>query len=297
MKIIILVISLLLVGINPQSERLQPQDAERTKELARAVELSAQVVKLYNDRRYKEALPLAQQVVEIRQQFLSPNDGLLGAALSNLGFLYVATKKDDEADKAFQRTLSVYESRSEKNDLVLSSILSALAYVRVRKHDYERAEPLLLRSLEIQEKQLGPTNPRTVEAMKDYACLSLTMSNQGVFDRSEPDALRRRAGCWLFEFEKNCTEDDTLKSEGIINGKAVRLTAPRYPPAARQKRLSGRVFTAILIDEAGNVINARPVCGNQMAVEAALLSKFSPTLVNQKPIRVTGVLIYNFIAQ
>jgi TonB family protein len=305
MKVMMVLISLVLAGINLQPERLQPQDEERTKELARALELSAQTVRLYSEKRYSEALPLALQVVEIRQRLLPPDDALLGAALSNLGFLYVATKKDGEAEKTFQRALLVYESHSEKSDSVVSSILRGLAYIYVRKHDYERADPLFLRSLEIQEKQLGPTNSKTVETMKDYACINL-WAHTGKSERnqaSDPSKeLKGRAMCWLAGFEDNCTKDDKVKPDDILNGKAIKLTAPSYPPEARQKRLTGRVFAAVLIDEAGNVINARAVCGgypelNQVGVEAARSSKFSPTLVNQKAVRVTGVIVYNFIAQ
>lgn len=285
----------------------QSQNPEPANELTKASELSAQVVKLYSEGKYGEALPLAQQVVEIRQRLLPPDDALLGAALSNLGFLYVATKKDGEAEKAFQRALSVYESHSEKNDLVISSILNGLAYIRIRKHDYVRAEPLLLRSLTIQEKELGPTNPRTVEAMKDYACINIRVRESGGgFLRKEPDetkrALKDRAICWLSGFKDNCKEDTKVKPEDVVNGKAIRLVQPPYPIEARQKRLSGRVFVAVLIDEAGRVIGARAVCGghselNAVGVEAARLSRFSPTRFNNSAVQVTGLIVYNFIVQ
>lgn len=300
MKVMMLLISLLLAGMNLQSEPLQPQGVERTKELARAVELGAQVLKLYNEGRYKEALPLAQQVIEIRQRLLPPNDPLLGAALSNLGFLLVAAKKDGEAEKAFKGALSVYESHPEKN-LAIASVLQALAYIRVRKHDYESGESLLLRFVQIQEKELGPTNAKTVEAMKDYACLRFVSANKGIPRHREPDALERRATCWLVGFESDCSKEDVTSGD-VMNGKAIRLVQPSYPVGVRQKRLTGRIFVAVLIDERGNVINARAMCGgypelNAAGVEAARLSKFSPTRVNDKAIQVTGWIVYNFLAQ
>ena len=307
MKIIILVISLLLAGINLQSERLEPQDAERTKELARAVELSAQVVKLYNDRRYKEALPLAQQVVEIRQRLLSPHDLLLGDALFNLGELYLAEKRTTKADELFQSSLSIYESRPGSNTVVIAKNLERLAQILVLKGDYEGAIRLYLRSVSIREKEQGESNPNTVTAMKNYACTYLLARlNKGDVLAKDPEpaemALKARAVCWLSEFVDSCAEEAQAKHEDLLNGKAVKLAFPPYPAAARGKGLSARVIVAVLIDESGNVIKARSVCGghsdfNAVGVVAALSSKFSPTLLNQKPIRVTGVLIYNFVGQ
>ena len=279
----------------------QGQDSEQANELTQASDLSAEVVKLFGEKRYNEALPLAKQVVEIRDRLLSPSDPLLGSALSNVGFLYVATKKDNEAEKVFQRALTVYESHPEKNELAIGRILNALAYIRVRRHDYDRAEPLLVRALQIQEKQLGPINPKIVEAMKDYACFNLLRANTGIMFGREPDPLKRRAMCWLYGFESDCTKEE-VKPEDVLTGKAVKLAQPFYPVEARQKRLAGRVFVAILIDESGNVLKARAVCGgypelNAAGVEAARLSKFAPTQVNGAPVQASGIIIYNFVAR
>ena len=307
MEVMILFISLLLVGVNLQSDQIQPQDAERKKDLAIAVELSAQVVKLYNERRYKEALPLAQQVVEIRQRFLSPDDLLFGDALFNLGELYLAEKKGSEADKLFQRCLAIYDSHSDSNTVVIARILERLAHIRVLKRDYFGAEPLYLRSVSIREKEQGKSSPSTINAMKNYACTDLLAhGNKAGVPANDSDstkmALKRRAICWLGEFVDNCAEETLVIPEDALDSKAIKLAPPPYPPTARKNHLSGVVFVAVLIDELGNVIKARSVCGgysdlNTVAVDAARLSKFSTTLVNQKPVKITGIVIYNFIAQ
>jgi TonB family protein len=221
--------------------------------------------------------------------------------------LYLAIKKDNEAEKTLLSALSVYELHPEQNPLILSDILDGLAYVRVRKHDFDRAETLLLRSIAIQEKQLGPTNPKTIEAMKDYACINLQgrMGKDKLFgdDKDESTSvLKARAMCWLGGLKDNCIDVGNVKTEGVINGKAVRLVQPSYPVEARNKHLSGRAFVAILIDEEGKVTNAKSVCGgyvelNAASVYAARLSKFTPTKVSGKPAQVTGLIVYNFIAQ
>src|SRR5438067_607097 len=73
--------------------KAQSQNLDHNKDLTEANEITSQLVKLSKEGRYKEALPLAQKVVEIRQQLLSPDDTSLGSAFANLGELYFANKK------------------------------------------------------------------------------------------------------------------------------------------------------------------------------------------------------------
>ncbi|HXF42369.1 MAG TPA: energy transducer TonB [Pyrinomonadaceae bacterium] len=88
-------------------------------------------------------------------------------------------------------------------------------------------------------------------------------------------------------------------SGGVLNGKARSLPTPVYPAAARAVRASGAVTVQVTIDEDGNVISAVAVSGNpllrQAAVDAARRAKFSPTLLSGQPVKVTGVITYNFI--
>ena len=90
-------------------------------------------------------------------------------------------------------------------------------------------------------------------------------------------------------------------SGGVLNGKAINMPRPDYPPEARAARASGTVVVQVTIDEYGNVISARAVSGHQMlhnaAVNAARQARFSPTFLMGEAVKVTGVLTYNFVAQ
>lgn len=90
-------------------------------------------------------------------------------------------------------------------------------------------------------------------------------------------------------------------SGGVLNGKAVNLVLPPYPPAARAVRAAGTVNVQVTIDEEGNVISASAVSGHpllkQAAESAARSSKFSPTVLLDQKVKITGVIIYNFTAQ
>ncbi|CAN5365221.1 hypothetical protein BH10ACI1_BH10ACI1_11850 [soil metagenome] len=89
-------------------------------------------------------------------------------------------------------------------------------------------------------------------------------------------------------------------SGGVVNGKARNLVTPQYPSAARAVRASGQVSVQVTIDESGNVISASATSGHTLlrsaAESAARASKFNPTLLSGQPVKVTGVIIYNFVA-
>jgi protein TonB len=75
---------------------------------------------------------------------------------------------------------------------------------------------------------------------------------------------------------------------------------PVYPAIAQSAKVTGRVDVQITIDEEGNVISAAAVSGHPLlraaAVNAAKEAKFSPTRLSGQPVKVTGVLVYNFAA-
>lgn len=88
-------------------------------------------------------------------------------------------------------------------------------------------------------------------------------------------------------------------SGGVLNGKATSLPKPPYPPAARAVRASGAVSVQVLIDESGNVVSASAVSGHPLlraaAVQAARGARFSPTMLSGQPVKVSGVITYNFV--
>jgi len=85
----------------------------------------------------------------------------------------------------------------------------------------------------------------------------------------------------------------------VLNGRAVKLVKPDYRVIARKGHASGTVLVKVSIDEEGKVIAANVISGHPLlwavCVEAAKNSLFSPTLFGDKPVRVTGVIQYNFV--
>ncbi len=89
-------------------------------------------------------------------------------------------------------------------------------------------------------------------------------------------------------------------SGGVMNGQAISLPRPDYPPIARSAHASGTVVVQVIIDEAGEVSVAHAVSGHPLlqaaSVAAARQAKFSPTKLCGEPVKVTGVITYNFVA-
>ncbi|HYJ45610.1 MAG TPA: TonB family protein [Pyrinomonadaceae bacterium] len=85
---------------------------------------------------------------------------------------------------------------------------------------------------------------------------------------------------------------------GILNGKAISLPQPTYPPIAKAAHATGTVTVQVTIDETGKVESARVVGGHPLlqsaALQAALEARFPPTRLSGQPVKVTGVLTYNF---
>lgn len=87
-------------------------------------------------------------------------------------------------------------------------------------------------------------------------------------------------------------------SGGVLNGKAISLPNPEYPAEAKSAGVEGVVVIKVTVDEQGSVTEAYAVSGpkmlQQVSVNAALQAKFSPTLLSGEPVKVTGVLVFNF---
>lgn len=91
----------------------------------------------------------------------------------------------------------------------------------------------------------------------------------------------------------------TVNVSRVLNSQAIHLPKPNYPPLAKQIRLRGTVTVQVLIDESGNVVSAKAVSGHPLliaeAVDAAKRARFSPTLLSDQPVKVSGVITYNFV--
>lgn len=96
---------------------------------------------------------------------------------------------------------------------------------------------------------------------------------------------------------KSATTVKTI-SGGVLNGKAISLPKPAYPPIAKAAKASGTVVVRVTIDESGNVTEAQAVSGHPLlqaaAIAAARNAKFSPMKLSGQPVKVSGIINYSF---
>lgn len=123
-------------------------------------------------------------------------------------------------------------------------------------------------------------------------------SNRGRAFSAKGDEARARAD---FAIEEQLFPHQSSAPLNVLNGRALKLVTPGYPDSARRAHASGTVVVNVLIDEKGKVIAAKASSGHPLlldvSVQAAKDSLFSPTLLADKPVKVHGVIQYNFVAR
>lgn len=87
-------------------------------------------------------------------------------------------------------------------------------------------------------------------------------------------------------------------SGGVLNGKALDLPMPIYPEVARRLHITGLVQVDVVVDENGKVISAKVLSGpgtlREVALQAALRARFSPTKLSGQSVKISGQINYNF---
>ncbi len=88
-------------------------------------------------------------------------------------------------------------------------------------------------------------------------------------------------------------------SRGVLNGRAVSMPAPEYSELAKRLRVTGLVAVEVVIDVTGRVISAKASSGpsalRDAAERAAMRARFAPTLLSGQPVKVAGIINYNFV--
>jgi protein TonB len=90
-------------------------------------------------------------------------------------------------------------------------------------------------------------------------------------------------------------------SGGVLQGSALKRVQPQYPPIAKAARASGAVQVQVTISEEGRVIDAQVISGHPLLRDAALQAArqwaFKPTELSGVPVKVQGILTFNFTLQ
>lgn len=243
----------------------------------------------------KEAGNAFEKAFEIyeRNQPLNAADEKMFAEMLEAVAIYEANNGDIAgAEKKFSRAVALREKLNGKESVETAGSLLKLAQIYQISGDYEKAAPLLLRALDIKTKKTDKLDELAKEIYSNAYCALSKLNRE-----DEQRQLSERFYPPKSD-SASASLDKTVKG-GILNGRALVLEKPAYPAEARRKRASGAVTVQVTISENGNVIFACAVSGarelQRASENAAYRSKFAPTTLSGQPVKVSGIITYNFV--
>jgi len=304
--------------------------SEQKAALTEALTLNRRVLDLNAARRFDEAVPLAEQVIKLRRVALGESDAQVAEAISNLAALYVGKQDYDRAETEYRRALTIYENLGGLQPH-MGYVLDSLALLRWSRSDYNKAEAYAKSAIDLKEKLHGAWSAELIESLnvliKIYDSAGKSSQRNAVLVRliavleTTKDTLNDRQSLVRYycslrqgketpEIEAMTRRIEALlkweparpspMSVGVLNGRALSLPRPPYPDEARKAHASGTVVVEVEIDECGNVASAKAVSGpallRKVCESAAKRAQFTPTMINGTPIRVMGVIQFNFVA-
>lgn len=289
-------------------------------------------MKLYKEAKYDEALPLAKRALGLREKALGPQHEDLIPLLTNLAEIYRAKKQPGQARSYFGRALTIAEKTFAENDIRTALLLDKLGYAAHEQREQKDAENFFIRSLQIKEKALGAENPDVTQTAFSLAEIyrfrgdyqkaeslyeQVVRIREKTPEKNTSDLTRALEAyvSTLFALKKTKQADEAqqrlsqliaaqgIVQGGVLNGRALKLAQPAYPGMARGERASGIVRVQVIIDENGKVISAKAVNPGSIhpaliasAEHAARQSLFTPTYLSGVRVKVSGIIIYNFVA-
>lgn len=150
----------------PQEKGAAAARAAQTKpELEEAARLNAEVLKLFREGKYEDALPLARRVLELREAAAGPDALVVAYALNNLASIYLQRGKVGDAEPLYRRALDIVERQGGAEGDFAADVNVQLGLARISERDYKGAAPLLERALAVRERLHGRDDPALVGAL------------------------------------------------------------------------------------------------------------------------------------
>jgi TonB family protein len=241
--------------------------------------------------RYDEAAAAYQRALKINENLLGREHPDLVALLLRLGWMRHALSQSGEAESLFKRAVAITEKQGADHVGVADPLLTLAAFYQKMGRP-AASLPIYRRVIALQEKHFGPDAERLVDTLNQFSC---------ALEQDKKPTEASEASSRALQLEGKSNPGYKVAEGGVLQGTAIHKEQPHYPPAAKAERLSGTVFIQVVIDETGKVTNAKILCGADLLAgpsrEAALKWRFQPTTLNGNPVKVMGVLTFNFVLQ
>jgi TonB family protein len=146
-------------------------DAER-------ISVNQQFREAFDARRYADALPLAQKVVELTEEQYGKEARALVNPLTNLGTVHYRLKDYPAAEKEYQRSVEILEKTAGTTDRQLLRPLQGLGASHFAENEYVDASVALKRAIDLSRNLDGLFNADQLQILEpliaSYVALELT---------------------------------------------------------------------------------------------------------------------------
>jgi len=255
-----------------------------------------------------KARQLYKRALSIYEKNPTPNRTNIYNLLDALGILErFAFNNFTAAIENYERSLALKQSSlgAEHEDVIKTLYELAELYELLGRND--KALATHRRLIGIMEKREATKPDDLILALNRFVCLSerLKMKTETAEAERRVEEIMAREEAKREQETKEALpgvqiSGGELVQSGMINGRAISKPQPHYPAEAKRLRISGTVKIFVIVDETGRVIEAYP-CGHPLLSEAALRAayraRFTPPLLDGKPVKVTGFITYNFVLQ
>jgi len=241
---------------------------------------------------FEEALDIYK-----KHKDLDRADGARLAALLESLATIRSSDNSISAESLFKHALEWREKSNGPDSPETATALVHLANMSFWNREYKKSAELFARALvNLAKNPKAATNDITFV----YYRTRCAYRKANIEDRFEP--LKQAYGEKAEIHAATTPAPDQAKviQAGVVNGKALDLPAPAYPAEARRANAAGQVNVEVLINEKGHVISAcsAPDKVHPLLMEAsevaAYKAKFSPTTLDGRPVKVHGVISYNY---
>ncbi len=158
--------------LNPSDQR-----PEQASAVDRIVRLNLEVISLYRQGNFEEALARCTETCDLARRELGEEHPEFGSCINNLASIYETRGEYGQAEPLLKQSLEISKKVHGENDPDFALALNNLANLYSETGRYAESEPLNLRALEIIRAGAGENNAFFVKSLNNLASLYMRMGN------------------------------------------------------------------------------------------------------------------------
>ncbi|EDX74377.1 Tetratricopeptide repeat family [Coleofasciculus chthonoplastes PCC 7420] len=270
---------------NTNGEWLREFAAKLAKPIESWQQLNQQVIQLYNQSQYTQAVSLAEAALVLAQQLWGNDHPHIASSLNNLAELYRSKRRLGEAEPLYQQALAMRQRLFAHDHPDVASSLNNLGLLYHFQGRLPEAEPLYQRAMEMRQRLFAHDHPDVASSLNNLGGL---YESQGKLTEAEPllkQALAMRQRLFandhpdvglslnnlglLYQSQGKLTEAEPLLKQAL----AMRqyLFAGDHPDVASSLNNLG-----LLYQSQGKLAEAEPLYQQTLAMRQRLFSDDHP---------------------